>query len=95
MSQNLKVGNIGYGTQGAYYTKLIEDGEVPNMELMAVSARNPKQATSLQEKLSNIEVFTDYRKMIDSGLIQGVIITVSPYFILRLLFMSYRKIYMF
>lgn len=80
MSQNLKIGIIGYGTQGAYYTKLIENGEVPNMKLMAVSARNPEQAIFLQEKLPNIEVFTDYREMMNSGLVQGVIITVPPYF---------------
>ena len=80
VSQHLNIGIIGYGTQGAYYTKLIEGGEVPHMELMAVSARNLEQATTLQKRLSNIKVFTDYREMIDSGLVQGVIITVPPYF---------------
>lgn len=80
MKKKLRVGIIGYGTQGSYYATLIEEGKVPSMELTAISARNPKQAASIQEEKQTIRVFTDYREMIDSGLVEAVVIVVPPFF---------------
>lgn len=80
MLKKLKVGIIGYGIQGSYYTTLIENGKVPSMEVTGISARNPKQAESIQEEKPTLKVFTDYREMINSGLVEAVIIMVPPYF---------------
>lgn len=80
MEKKLKFGIIGAGTQGSYYTKFIEDGMVPSMDLVAFCDIDPEKITRLKKKYPEKAIFSNYKEMIDSGEVEAIITTVPHYF---------------
>lgn len=80
MAEKLKFGIIGFGTQGSSYARFIEEGMVPSMELVAVCDIDPKRIALLNEKYPGKTTFSDYKEMINSGVVDAVITTV-PHFL--------------
>ncbi|UUX34412.1 Gfo/Idh/MocA family protein [Fundicoccus culcitae] len=79
MSKKLKFGIIGCGNQGSAYASFIEDGLVPSMELVAICDIDSKQTDKLSQKYPAKEVFSDYKALIDSGLVEAIVTTVPHY----------------
>ena len=71
----LKIGIIGIGDIANTYIKLIANGQI-NAKLTAISSRNVENSTNVINKynLQNVEIFTDYKKLLTSNLVDAVII---------------------
>lgn len=77
--RKLKFGIIGYGTEGSMYGKFIAEGMVENIELVAVCDIDEDKLEKAKEVHGDIKTFTDYKEMIDSGLVEGVVTCVPHY----------------
>lgn len=78
----VKYGIIGLGNQGSYYmTKIFEAGKIENAVVSALCDIDPSKIDAMKAKLMKAKVtyFEDYRKMLDSGLCDAVIIIVPHY----------------
>lgn len=67
MANKLRLGIIGTGNIGQTYIRLLQDGLVEHVELAAVSSRT-------QQTHFEVPHFTDYRALLDSELIDAVLI---------------------
>lgn len=80
MSKKLKFGIIGYGNQGGMYTKFILDnGMVPSIDLVAICDIDEAKRDLVKASYPDVEVFDDYKKMIDSGMVEGIVTCVPHY----------------
>lgn len=80
--EKVRYGVIGLGNQGTFYAhKLIDGGQTPDAVLAAVCDINPAKLDALREKLENStpEYFDDYKKMLDSGLCDAVLVEAPHY----------------
>ncbi len=90
--KKVRLGIIGIGQQGGFYTYLltgvkVNPGggddltglEIDGMEVGAFCDIDPKKVERLKELFPNIPVFSDYIEMMDSGLVDAVITTVPHY----------------
>lgn len=77
--KKLKFGIIGYGTEGSMYGKFISEGKVPNIDLVAVCDIDETKLEKARSIHDGIETFTDYKEMIDSGLVEGFVTCVPHY----------------
>ena len=76
----VRCGVIGYGNMGTSHSKWINNGIIPGMTLSAVCDINPERIEVAKGNLDkSVEYFDDYRKMIDSGKVDAVIIAVPHY----------------
>ena len=76
----VRCGVIGYGNMGTSHSKWINNGIIPGMTLSAVCDINPERIEAAKGNLDkSVEYFDDYRKMIDSGKVDAVIIAVPHY----------------
>lgn len=80
----IKVGIIGFGNQGKYYTDLLLNGsnneKIENAKLVAICDTDPVVLSSLEGKLSNISIFDNYITLLDSGEVDAIFIEVPHYF---------------
>ena len=78
----VKVGIAGIGAIAEEYIKLIVSEKIKNCEITAFSSRNREHMDNICEKynLKNVNIFTEYEKMLESGLIDMVIIC-TPHFL--------------
>lgn len=75
-----RIGIVGLGNQGSMYiNKIFGNGRVENGYLTAVCDINPERYEANKEKLDGVVFFEDYKKMIDSGLIDGILVSVPHY----------------
>lgn len=79
MTEKLKFGIIGFGTQGGNYAHFIEEGLVPSMDLVAVTDIDSERRDLAKERYPETTIFSDYKEMIDSGLVEAIITTVPHY----------------
>lgn len=77
--KKLKFGIIGYGNEGTSYGRFISEGKVPNIDLVAICDINEEKLEKAKSIFPNVETFTDYKDMIDSGLVEGIVLTVPHY----------------
>lgn len=80
--EKIRYGVVGLGNQGTFYTvKLIDGGQTPDAVLTAACDINPEKIAANKEKLVNStpEYFDDYKKMLDSGLCDAVIVATPHY----------------
>ena len=71
----VKVGIVGIGLIAETYIEFLTQGEVKNIELVALSSRNSEILNKVNEKYQcNATLFTDYDDMLDSHLIDACII---------------------
>ncbi len=80
MSKKVKLGIIGIGNMGSAHAKNILDGKCPDLELVAVADINPDRVQWGKENLSDsITYFATAEEMLDSGLIEAVLVAVPHY----------------
>lgn len=76
----VRLGVIGAGNQGSYYAWRVYEGKVPNGIIAAICDINLEKAKALNDKFSfNVPLFTDYKEMIASGLVDAVIVATPHY----------------
>lgn len=77
----IKTGVIGMGIQGNKYCEWIVSGQVSEMKLVAVAARRDSQKEWVREHLpEEVQIFSEGKELIDSGVCEAVIIAVPHYF---------------
>ena len=76
----IKLGIIGMGNMGRSHAKNIRDGKCPEVEIVAVADYKSENATWLKENgFENVVFFDDAEKMMDSGLIDSVLVAIPHY----------------
>ena len=76
----VRVGIIGIGGMGGGHAKNIVAGKVEGMKLVAVADVNPARLDWAKELDPEIEVFDDALKLMDSGLVDAVIVATPHYY---------------
>jgi predicted dehydrogenase len=79
MSRKVRLGIVGFGTQGSSYAKFITEGAVPNVELAAVADIDQGRRDLVAERHPGVPVFDDFLTMLDSGEVEAVVTTVPHY----------------
>lgn len=79
MTDKVRLGIIGLGTQGSMYAKFIADGLVPNMVIGAIADIDPAKAVSAARDYPDVPFFDDYVAMLDSGVVDAIVTTVPHY----------------
>ncbi len=75
----VKVGIIGLGNMGSGHTKSIVEGRVPNMEITAFCDLKQEKLDWGHSVCPDAALFTDAIEMMDSGLVEAVIIATPHY----------------
>ena len=75
----VKVGIIGVGNMGSGHTKSIMEGRVGNMELVAIADVKEERRQWVKDNYPTVKVFDDASAMMDSGLIEAVIVATPHY----------------
>ena len=73
--ETIKLGIIGMGNMGTGHFKNVEAGKCPSVKVTAVCDINPQRL----EKFGEVATFTDADKMLESGLVDSVLIAVPHY----------------
>ena len=73
--KKIKLGIIGMGNMGSGHFRNVEAGKCPSVEVTAVCDINPQRL----ENLGEVAAFTDADKMLESGLVDSVLIAVPHY----------------
>ena len=80
MDKKVRLGIIGYGNMGVGHTSNIMDGKCPEIELTAIADIKESRRDAVKEKYGDaIALFDDAEKMMDSGLIDAVLVAVPHY----------------
>lgn len=74
----VRLGIIGFGTQGSMYARFIKGDLVPNMEVTAIADTDPLKREDAADEYG-VPVFDDYRTLLASGLVDAVVTTVPHY----------------
>ena len=79
--RKIKFGIIGMGNQGNHYAKLFQDGKIENGVVTAVCDNNPKKLAAAKENYANMNVqaFSDYKEMLDSGVCEAILVETPHY----------------
>ncbi len=76
----VRLGIIGCGNMGSGYVNMIREGRCPDIDLVAVAdLREVRRKWALDNAGKPIEVFPDAESLIDSGLVDAVIVTTPHY----------------
>lgn len=76
---NVRIGIIGIGNMGSAHARSIFSGLIPRMTLTAVCDIAPQKLEWASANLPGTPQFTDYRQLLNSGLIDAVIIATPHY----------------
>ena len=80
MSKKVRLGVIGLGNMGSSHAKKILAGECPEMEVTAVCDIKPERLDWAEENLGNgVAGFADAEEMMDSGLVDAVVVAIPHY----------------
>jgi len=77
--EKVRLGIIGVGNMGTGHLKNVADGLCPRIEVTAVSDPVPEKLERAKEICPSVKTFDDTAKMLDSGLINAVLIAVPHY----------------
>ncbi len=75
----VRVGIIGIGNMGSSHAKNILAGKVPDMVLTAVADVKEARRSWSEENLPGVKIFADASEMMDSGMIDAVIVATPHY----------------
>jgi predicted dehydrogenase len=75
-SSTIRVGLLAYGAIGDEHSRAINATD--GLHLMAVADTNPERLTAAQVLAPNVTTFTDATEMLDSGLLDLVVISTPP-----------------
>ena len=74
---NVRIGVIGYGNMGTSHAKWLHTGMIEGAVLSAVCDNDPAHLDNARKAFgSDVQYFDDYKKLIDSGSADAVIIAV-------------------
>lgn len=79
MTNRIRLGIIGLGAQGGMYAGILSQGGAPHVELAAICDIDPAKAKAAAESYPDVAFFSDYRELLDSGLVDAVVTTVPHY----------------
>ena len=74
--QELRIGIIGLGNMGYAHASCISSGKVKNLRLTAMCDISEQRRKNASERFPNAECFADCTQMMDSGLVDAVLIAV-------------------
>ena len=77
--EKVKIGIIGIGNMGTGHSISIRDGFCPELELVAVADRREVRRAWAQENLPGVQIFTEGEDLINSGLVDAIIIATPHY----------------
>ena len=77
--EKIRLGIIGCGNIGKVHTDNIVGGKCPEVVLAAVCDLKKERLDEILEKAPNVSVFYDAEEMMDSGLIDSVLVAVPHY----------------
>ena len=77
--KKIRLGIIGCGNIGKVHTDNIVGGKCPEVELAAVCDLKKERLDEILEKAPNVKVFYDAEEMMDSGIIDSVLVAVPHY----------------
>ena len=77
--EKIRLGIIGCGNIGKVHTDNIVSGKCPEVELAAVCDLKKERLDEILEKAPDVSVFYDAEEMMDSGLIDSVLVAVPHY----------------
>ncbi len=77
--KKVRLGIIGFGNIGKVHTDNIIGGKCPEIDLCAVCDLKEERRKEALEKKPGVHVFDDAEKMMDSGLIDAVLVAVPHY----------------
>jgi predicted dehydrogenase len=80
MTDKVRLGIIGLGTQGSMYAKFITDGFVPNMVVAAIADTDPAKVDVAAAQYPGAKFYENYIELLDSGDVDAIITTV-PHFL--------------
>ena len=80
MSDKLRLGIVGVGNMGSSHLNSCKEGKLPEIELKAVCDIKPDRLEWAKEQIPEIAIFDNYSDMLDSGLIDAVVIATPHYF---------------
>ncbi|MCL2096288.1 MAG: Gfo/Idh/MocA family oxidoreductase [Oscillospiraceae bacterium] len=79
--QKVRVGVAGYGNMGSEHAKYLAENKIEHAELTALCDNNPDKLAMAKSKLGEgIKYFGDYKEMLESKLVDLIIIAVPHYF---------------
>lgn len=88
----IRLGVIGVGNMGRSHCKNIKDGKCPEIELVAISDSNPKRIQAMKDDgYENVTYFTNAEEMMDSGLIDSVLVAIPHYYHAEYAIMAMKK----
>ena len=79
-SSKVRLGIVGVGNMGSGHIANILAGRCPEIEVAAVADINPARLEYAQSKIPGVAVFNTAEEMLDSGLVEAVIVAVPHYF---------------
>ncbi len=77
--EEVRLGIIGYGSQGGFYGSLLKEGRVDGMVLGAVAEIDETVDEKIRGDFPDATIYRDYKEMIDSGDVDAIITTVPHY----------------
>lgn len=76
----IKLGVIGVGNMGRSHCKHIKEGKCPEVELVAIADVKEENITWMKENgFEDVTYFDDAEKMMDSGLVDSVLVAIPHY----------------
>ena len=75
----IKLGIIGIGNMGTVHSKNIFEGKCPEVELCAVCDLKDEKVEWIKNEHPEVAIFKDAEEMMDSGLIDSILIAVPHY----------------
>ena len=89
--EKVRIGIIGIGNMGSNHVQRLEKGDVPEMVAAAVCDINPERLEWAEKNYPDIPRFDDAEKMMDSGLVDAILVAVPHYDHPRLSIMGMKK----
>ncbi|HLS73708.1 MAG TPA: Gfo/Idh/MocA family oxidoreductase [Actinomycetaceae bacterium] len=80
MTQQVRLGIIGFGAQGGVYADFIDKGMVPNMTIGAIVDTDPAALQRAADAYPDVPRYEDYREVLTSGNVDAVI-TATPHYL--------------
>ena len=77
--KKVQLGIIGIGNMGSSHLERIQKGEVPEMEVTAICDINPERLEWAEKNHPSVARFEDAEKMMDSGLVDAILVAVPHY----------------
>ncbi|MBQ9428845.1 MAG: Gfo/Idh/MocA family oxidoreductase [Clostridia bacterium] len=77
--EKIKLGIIGIGNIGKLHLQNVAEGKCPSVEVTAVCDIDPQKLTYAKEIMPEVAAFGDALEMMDSGLVDSVIVAVPHY----------------